>query len=179
MCNMFAAQACLAVDEERKNAFVDKFKDKINTMATRDVPTPLFRGVKLHPPNSAEKPSRMVFFTDDVHEAVAYAKHKPRAVYIFDVLEPMKVIDLTDITTIKVLEEIALTCNIPPAVITKFAALDEAANTAFEHDVSYLLHDIMCDNSLAGFFRRTMSSTLDRPATEYDIFRVLIPKDFP
>ena len=45
-----------------------------------------------------------------------------------------------------------------------------AANIPFEDDASAILQHVLVRNSIAGFYRRVFSSTLNRNAPEYSLY---------
>ena len=59
--------------------------------------------------------------------------------------------------------------------IDGFVALDAAANIPFERDAFTLLEQTLLRHGIHGFFRRTFSSTLNKNAEEYDIYRIQVP----
>lgn len=118
---------------------------------------------------------RVAFFTDGVTDAVTYAKFHPRVVYVFESQDVVNVWDMTNTGVLDQLCQCAEQCDLLTAVITKFAAIDKGANRSFESDMFHLLETTMRDQQVHGFFRRTFSSSLNRAAGEYALYRAFVP----
>ena len=76
----------------------------------------------------------MAFFSDDVDEALQYAKHPPTIIYVFHPSEVLKVVDMTTLNNINIFETISKSCQIPPVFISQFASTNAAANKNVEDD---------------------------------------------
>ncbi|KAJ1398414.1 hypothetical protein B484DRAFT_458517 [Ochromonadaceae sp. CCMP2298] len=162
-------------------SFARMYAEYNNTsqLTIKIVPPTLYRGVKLH--DDDKPPDALVaFFTPKVDEAVSYAKYSPNAVYVFR-SEGLRVFDMTCRSTILTFQAMFHGLGWPVQFITLFAAQNIAANPGFETDMFNLMHDVIIEHKLelSGFYRVTRSSTLDKNAEEYDIYRSRIPDYIP
>ena len=114
----------------------------------------------------------MAFFSDDVDEALQYAKHPPTIIYVFHPSEVLKVVDMTTLNNINIFETISKSCQIPPVFISQFASTNAAANKNVEDDFFNMMQAV---GEIHGFYRTTHSSTLGKVAGEYDIYRKFVP----
>ena len=103
-------------------------------LATTIVPNVLYRGVRLYPQNQGQHSPLVAFFTDCRDVAFLYAKYPPYAVYFRNFEHGTQVIDFTNVGNIQKIVDIANEAGLPD-IFTDFAAIDNAANTSFEHDV--------------------------------------------
>jgi hypothetical protein len=126
---------CSAYNDYAKTALFKRLlMGIISELATTIVPNVLYRGVRLYPQNQGQHSPLVAFFTDCRDVAFLYAKYPPYAVYFRNFEHGTQVIDFTNVGNIQKIVDIANEAGLPD-IFTDFAAIDNAANTSFEHDV--------------------------------------------
>ncbi|EFJ41591.1 hypothetical protein VOLCADRAFT_107644 [Volvox carteri f. nagariensis] len=166
---------CLKLrDRIKRDKFVGLVRVKLaKKEGVIQAPHVLYRGVRLY--REGNPNDKVAFFTDNVTDAVTYAKFNPRAVYVFEP-QHVNVWDMTNKDVLYQLCDYARKCDLPDDVITKFAAM---GNRSFESDMFHLLETTMRDEKVHGFYRETFSSSLNRVAGEYALYRAILPDHIP
>jgi hypothetical protein len=161
-------------DSKVRQEFVKLLVSRINDLHRKQLPSKLYRGTKLH---ANEHPSGLVaFFTESLGEAEVYARNRPYVIHIWHADSEKQVIDMTNAQNWNIFTEVASKSGVPKGVVSGFISYNTAANPSHENDMFLLMKEALQElDDIVGFYRVTFSSTLDKNAPEFSIYRTSVP----